>query len=106
MIMNAKKIQEAYHKKTPVTLKRNAQAIRKAFFGKIGGYADPTPLVGTPLRICFVEMRAPHPFVRLTSLKGRTPMIDHPSGDPVPLKEMMIPVAALKELPKKKAGKK
>lgn len=107
MIMNAKKIQEAYHKKTPVTLKRNVQAFRKAMYpGQGGFYADPTELAGKPLRICFVEMRAPIPFVRLTSPKGKTPMVKHPGGEPVPLNEMMIPVTALKELPKKRADKK
>lgn len=105
--MSPAKAAEAYHKKQPVTLKKNVQALRQrlcacAMLRAVTGSedkhsftTDPSGLVGRPLRIEFIDARGTFPFVRVTGVGNIRPKIKTKAGDKVELAELMIPIDAI-----------
>lgn len=98
--MNIEEILKAEKDKTLVTMVGDVQALRKKHF-IAGPWADPTPLIGMPLRICSTGDCHGFHYCRLRSAKsGRFPTVKTKpvNGEkqrPTPLAELMIPIESV-----------
>ncbi len=106
--MSPKAIQLAFDNKTPVTLVKKVQRIREQVFHP-DLYIDVSELAGKPLRIWEVNLLPPNPFVRVggrrvcRSVKVKDKSANESKTASI---EAMIPIQAVRAIPKKIRGKK